>query len=146
MGGQIKRKFSLLRLILITGLIAVILLGAALLIVPRFIPWEKLKVQAQAKISEAIHHQVSIESIGFNLFKGIEVRKLRIENAKGFSETPFLTDESVSVQYRLLPLLVGKVAIKAVVLNKPHVLIEKKADNTFNFSYMPVIKEGLFSR
>ncbi|MCK5240979.1 AsmA family protein [bacterium] len=142
MGGQIKRKFSLLRLILITGLIAVILLGAALLIVPRFIPWEKLKVQAQAKISEAIHHQVSIESIGFNLFKGIEVRKLRIENAKGFSETPFLTDESVSVQYRLLPLLVGKVAIKAVVLNKPHVLIEKKADNTFNFSDMlPAKKE-----
>jgi len=141
MDEQSRRKFSWARLLFISGLGLAILFAATFLIVPRFIPWEKLKIQAEEKISTLLHHKVTIGDIRFKLFKGIEVKDLRVENAKGFSQPPLLTDEAVVVQYRLLPLLVGRIVIKAVILQKPRVLIERKADGTFNFSDMLPVKQ-----
>jgi AsmA protein len=109
---------------------------AALIIVPLFIPWDKVKVQAEQKISEMTHHTVTIGSIGFNVFRGVEIRNLRVENARGFSQDPLISDEGAVVKYRLLPLLFGKVILKAVVLDKPRVTVERAADGRFNFSDM----------
>ena len=121
------------RFLLISALGLLLLTGLALAIVPRFIPWEKIKIRAETKISETIQHKVTIDSIRFNLFRGIEIKNLKIENAQGFSREPLLTDESASIQYRLLPLLAGKVMIKAVKLKRPQLLIEKKADDQRRF-------------
>ncbi len=131
-----KPRFRIGRFLYISALGIVLVAGLALVIVPRFIPWEKIKTRAEEKISETIHHRVTIGSIHFNVFRGIEIKDLKIENARGFSQEPLLTDEIASLQYRLLPLLAGKVMIKAVKLKRPQLLIEKKADGRFNFSDM----------
>ncbi len=131
-----KPRFRIGRFLLISVLGILLLAGLALAIVPRFIPWEKIKSSAEKKISETIQHKVTIDSIRFNLFRGIEIRDLKIENARGFSREPFLTDEIAAIQYRLLPLLAGKVMIKAIKLKRPQLLIERRADGRFNFSDM----------
>lgn len=131
-----KPRFRIVRFLLISVLGLLLLAGLALAIVPRFIPWEKIKTGAEQKISETIQHKVTIGSIRFNIFRGIEVKNLKIENARGFSREPFLTDEIAAIQYRLLPLLAGKVMIKAVKLKRPRLLIEKTAGGRFNFSDM----------
>ncbi len=136
MAKNLKPRLRIGRFLLISALGILLLAGLALAIVPRFIPWEKIKTSAEKKISETIQHKVTIGSIRFNLFRGIEIKNLKIENARGFSREPFLTDEIAAIQYRLLPLLAGKVMIKAVKLKRPQLLIEKKADGQFNFSDM----------
>ena len=113
-----------------------VLAGLAAFIVPLFIPWDKVKAQAEQKVTVITHHRVTVGAIGFNIFKGIVIRDIRVENARGFSPDPLLSDQGAVVQYRLLPLLAGKVMIKAVVLEHPTLLVEKAADGTFNFSDM----------
>lgn len=141
MAENAKKKSGFLRILAIAAgaLVALILLAA--LIVPALIPWDKVKVQAEEKVSRTIRHQVTIGSVGFNLFRGIEIRKLRIANGEGFSPQPLLSSEAAIVKYRLLPLLWGQVAVKAVVLDKPELLIERQADGRFNFSDMISKKE-----
>jgi len=134
--GPSKPGKRFLKILMTSIVLLTVLFLLALLIVPRMIPWDKVKQQAEEKISATVHHKVSIGGIGFNLLKGIEVKDLRIENGPGFSKDPFLFDEAVVVHYRLLPLLFGKIFIKAVVLHKPQLLIEKKKDGTYNFSDM----------
>jgi len=134
--ADIKKANHLWRnlILVVAGLF--ILLGLAAVVVPLFIPWDKVKAQAEQKVTEITHHRVTVGAIGFNVFKGIVIKDIRVENAKGFSSEPLLSDQGAVVQYRLLPLLVGKVMIKAVVLEHPTVLVEKAADGTFNFSDM----------
>ncbi len=121
-------------LIVLVSLLAVA--AAALVIVPRFIPWEKLKGQAEQKLSATLHHDVRIASIKFNFLTGIELRGLTIANAQGFSSQPLLSDEAAVLKYRLWPLLLGKVVVKAVELQRPQVLIEKDRNGRYNFSDM----------
>lgn len=131
-----------MRPLLFGGLLLMVVFGVLLMVVPRLIPWEKVKTQAEEKLSELIHHRVTVGTIAFNLLRGIEVKHIRIDNAPGFSPEPLLTDEAAVVQYRLLPLLFGQVAIKAIVLDKPKLVIEKKADGSYNFSDMLPAKKA----
>jgi len=136
-------KNSLVKKILVGLGAVVVLLFIAALVAPMFVPWDKVKAQAEEKISEITHHKITIGKIGFNVFRGVEIRNLRVENAGGFSKDPLLTDEAVIVKYRLLPLLVGKVVMKAIILDKPTLVVEKDAEGRFNFSDMiPAKKEG----
>jgi uncharacterized protein involved in outer membrane biogenesis len=121
-------------LVVLAGLVLLAVLAAV--VVPLLIPWDKVKAAAEQKISQATHHQVTVGSLGFNIFKGVVIKDLRVANAAGFSPEPLLSDQGAVVQYRLLPLLWGQVLIKAVVLERPTVLVEKAADGTFNFSDM----------
>jgi len=134
--AETKKNKHLWRTLIFVLAGLVLLLGLAAVIVPLFIPWDKVKTQAEQKVTEITHHRVTVGSLGFNIFKGIVIKDIRVENGKGFSADPLLSDQGAVVQYRLLPLLVGKVMIKAVVLENPTVLVEKAADGTFNFSDM----------
>lgn len=119
-------------LVLLVGLAA--LLVAAALVVPMFIPWDRVKAQAEQKISQTLKRRVTIGRVGFQVWRGFEVRDLRIENAEGFSKQPFFTDDLVSVQYRLLPLLLGRVVFKSIRFEKPNLLVERQPDGRWNFS------------
>lgn len=124
------------KMVLIVLAVLLAAAAAALVIVPRMIPWEKLKDQAQQKLSARLHHEVRIASIKFNLLKGVELKGLNIANAQGFSSAPLLSDKAAVLKYRLWPLLLGKVVVKAVELQQPQLLIEKNRDGRFNFSDM----------
>lgn len=139
-----KRKSKSGQFIKATSLIflALFALGlVALTVVPRFIPWQKVKVQAEEKLSQITNHQISIDEVSFKLTRGIELKGITIANAKGFSSEPLLQDDVAMVKYRLLPLLFGKIAIKAIVLKRPRVVIEKNPNGVFNFSDM-IKKKG----
>jgi uncharacterized protein involved in outer membrane biogenesis len=133
---EANKPKSFMRLLLWIAAGLVVLAGLAAVIVPFFIPWDKIKAQAEQKAFEITRHHISIGSIGFNIFKGIVIKDIRVENARGFSTEPLFSDQAVIVQYRLLPLLAGKVMIKAVILEHPAVMVEKAESGTFNFSDM----------
>lgn len=119
-------------LVLLVGL--AVLAVAAALVIPRFIPWDRVKTQAEEKISAAVKRRVTIGRVGFQVWRGFEIRDLRIDNAPGFSQDPFFTDDVVSVQYRLWPLLLGRVVLKSIRFEKPRLLVERRRDGQMNIS------------
>lgn len=118
---------------IVAGSLVGILIIAAI-ILPFVLPLDKIKDFAVAKISETINREVKIESVSFNLFSGIKLKKLSISNAKGFAKKPFITADSIELRYAFWPLFKRQLLVKEFRLVKPEILIEKSATGVFNFS------------
>ena len=86
-----------------TGII-IVLLVIGVVALPFVLPLEKIKDFAVARISEAIHREVKIEKVSFNLFEGIKLEKLSVSNRAGFSDQPFVSADAISLRYAFWPL------------------------------------------
>ncbi|MBU1027352.1 MAG: AsmA family protein [Candidatus Margulisbacteria bacterium] len=120
---------------IIVGVLLVVIIGAAVAL-PIFLPLEKIKDIAVAKISEAINRDVTVEKVSFNIFSGIKLEKLSISNRPGFAKRPFVSADSIELHYAFWPIFKRQVIITEFRLVKPEVLIEKSAAGEFNFSDM----------
>src|SRR6185369_3683018 len=107
------------------GLI-LIALAAAAIIIPRKYPPEKLKAMAADKLSETLNRKVTLGDVRFELLKGFEIKDLRIANREGWSSSPFVSAENISISYHLFPLLWGQVSLGEISLDKPQILVERK--------------------
>jgi len=125
---------------IILGGILIILIIAAIAL-PYFLPLDKIKDMAAQKASEAIHRNVKIGKVSFNIFTGIELNNLSVSNRPGFSAEPFLSAGKIELKYDLWKLLKGTVAIDKVVIVKPEILIEMRADGTSNYSDLIGVKK-----
>jgi uncharacterized protein involved in outer membrane biogenesis len=135
--GIIKKSVKLIGIVVV-GLIFIILIAA--IVVPIFLPLDKIKDMAAESASSAIHRQVKIGKVSFNIFKGIELRDLSISNRPGFSSEPFVSAGLIELKYDLFALLRGKIAVDKIVLVKPEILIESR-NGVSNYSDMVGIKK-----
>lgn len=136
--GSLKKALKWVGIVL--GVLVIILIVAAIAL-PYFLPLDKIKDMAAQKASEAIHRQVKIGKVSFNIFKGIELKDLSVSNRPGFAKEPFLSAGSIELKYDLWKLLRGSVAIDKVVLVKPEILIEMRADGTSNYGDLVGVKK-----
>ncbi len=120
---------------IIVGILLIVLIAGAIAL-PIFLPLEKIKDIAVAKISEAINREVTVEKVSFNIFSGIKLEKLSISNRPGFAKKPFVSADSIELHYAFWPIFKRQVIITEFRLVKPEVLIEKSAGGEFNFSDM----------
>ncbi|MFH1710358.1 MAG: AsmA family protein [bacterium] len=138
MSGVLKKALKWVGII--AGVIVVILIIAAIAI-PHFLPLDKIKDMAAQKASETIHRNVKIGKVSFNIFTGIELSDLSVSNRPGFSSEPFLSAGKIELKYDLWKLLGGTVVIDKVVLVKPEILVQMRADGTSNYSDLIGIKK-----
>lgn len=109
---------------------------------PFFLPLDKIKDFAAAKISETIHRDVKINSVAFDIFSGIRLKGLTVGNRQGFAAQPFVSAESIDLRYAFWPLFSRQIIVKELRLVKPMILIEKGRDGEFNFSDLTAAKPG----
>lgn len=114
------------------GLLLILIIGIAAL--PFIFPLEKIKTFAVAKISEAIHREVRVGKVSFDIFSGIKIKELYVSNRPGFAKKPFVSADTIELRYAFWPLFSRKVIIKEIRLVKPEILIEKNVRGEFNFS------------
>lgn len=107
---------------------------------PFFLPLDKIKDFAAAKISETIHRDVKIDSVAFDIFSGIRLKGLSVGNRPGFAKEPFISAESIDLRYAFWPLFSRQIIVKELRLVKPMILIEKGRDGEFNFSDLTASK------
>jgi len=119
-------------LIIAGVVIALLLVGSVLLTL--FLPLDKIKDFAVARLSATLHREVRIEKVSFNIFTGVKLEKLYIGNRRGFSERPFVAADAIELRYAFWPLFTRQLLIKEVRLVKPEVLVEKSSGGAFNFS------------
>jgi len=137
---------KLVKVVLVTGgvlfgLLA-LALGAAAVIIPMKFPPEKLKSMAVEAASKALNRKVSVGSVKFNILKGFQIADLKVPNRAGWTPGNFVSAKGISISYKLLPLLFGKIALGEIRLENPQILVENRGKAGFNFSDMKAPAEG----
>lgn len=92
----------------------------------------KLKVKITQEIEKALGKNVSIESLRFNLFKGLVIRDVAIFDAT--KDKAYLEVGEVWLNFLIFPLFKGKFIIPSIRLSSPRIYFKVKADNTLNLT------------
>jgi len=120
---------------IIIGCLVVVVI-AALLLIPMFVDVQKYKPMLESKVSEATGRPFSVgDDLHLSLFPwaGVSFSDLRLGNPAGFSEKEFVTVKSFEVRIKLLPLLSKDVQIQSFVLNAPHIVLVKNKNGRANW-------------
>ncbi len=98
--------------IIVVGLIVVVI--AALLIIPMFVDLQKYKPELEKYVSETTGRPFAIgDKLKLSLFPwaGVYFSDLHLGNTSGFAEKDFLTLKSFEVRVKLLPLISKNIQI-----------------------------------
>lgn len=123
----ISKKFiSVTAAILILGLVALVVL-AKVLVTP-----ERVKELLLPRVGKTLNRQVEIEQIDVSLFSGIGLKNIVVRERQG--DEDFLAADQVTLRYRFWPLLLMRVEIDEIAIDKPRIQVTRFADGSFNFS------------
>ena len=120
---------------IIAGCLVVIIV-AALLLIPLFVDVQKYKPMLEAKVAEATGRPFSVgDDLRLSLFPwaGLSFSNLRLGNPPGFAEKDFVAVQSFEVRVKLLPLLSRDIQIKRFILNQPHIVLIKNKNGRSNW-------------
>jgi AsmA protein len=115
----------------------VLILIAALLIIPQFIDIQKYKPVLEGKVAEATGRPFSIGGdLQLSLFPwaGVSLSDLTLGNPEGFAEKQFVSIQSFDVRVKLLPLLTKDIQVKRFILNQPKIVLVKTKGGRGNWT------------
>lgn len=115
-----------------------VLLLAAVLIVPRFIDVESYLPVIESKVAEATGRSFSLgRDVNVSVFPwvGASFSNLQLGNPEKFGGGDFVKVESFEARVKLLPLLSKKIEIDKFVLNGPEIRLVKMADGSVNWTF-----------
>ena len=120
---------------IIIGCLVVVII-AALLLIPMFVDVQKYKPVLESKVTEATGRSFSVgDDIQLSLFPwaGVSFSNLRLGNPEGFAEKDFVTVKSFEVRIKILPLISKEIQIKRFVLNEPRIILVKNKNGQANW-------------
>ena len=121
---------------IIVGCLVVVII-AALVLIPMFVDVAKYKPILESKVTAATGRPFSVgDDLSLSLFPwaGVSFSDLRLGNTAGFTEKDFVTVKSFEVRVKLLPLLSKDVQIKRFVLNEPQIVLVKNKKGLGNWT------------
>ena len=128
----------LLKWILIAGGTAVVLLIAAVILIPLLVDVNQYKPQIEARVQEATGRSFQIGGeIDLSLFPwvGLVLSDLHLGSPPEFGASELLEVGRFEARVRLMPLLSKQVEIKRVILEAPVIALVKLKDGRTNWSF-----------
>lgn len=122
-----------------------VLLVAAALILPAFVPIETYKAQIIAGIEGATGRKARIDGdFKFAVLPRVELvaGKVSLANAKGAAEPSMMSFDRLTVRVGLLPLLSGTIEVDALVLEKPVINLEVARNGQANWEFPKAARGG----
>jgi len=119
-------------------LVVVVLVGSFVL--QRYFTDERLRSLVLPPVREALGREVDFASCSVNLLSGIELAGLEIKEADGKND--FVTVKSLSLGYRLWPLLHKRLEISRVRFEQPQINIWRDRAGHFNFESLKVLQKS----
>ncbi len=116
--------------------IFLVLLVAAIFIVPRVVDVQKYKPMIAKKISAATGRPVTLGGpLHLSLFPwvGVSLTDFHMGNPSGFAHKDFVKVDSFEVHLKLLPLISNKVEINRFVLDGPEIDLERQKNGRANW-------------
>lgn len=129
-----------MRALLIGLATLVVLLIAAVLIVPSFIDWNGQKALITEEARKFTGRTLVIDgdvSLSLLPAPALSAESVRLANIEGGSAPAMAELESLEVQVALMPLLRGRVQVQSVVLVQPRILLEVLPDGRRNWDFTP---------
>ncbi len=120
----------------IIGGCLVVLVIAALLIIPMFVDIQKYRPEIEKRVTEATGRPFSLGGdLSLSLFPwaGISLSDLHLGNPPGFKEKDFVTVKSFEVRVKLLPLISKDIQVKRFILKGPRIVLKKLKDGKGNW-------------
>ena len=117
-----------LKWLLIVGGSLVVLLIAALLLIPLFVDVDKYKPEIEKQVSSAVGRPFAIKGpLKLSLFPwaGVALSDLHLGSPPGYAEKDFLSVKSFDVRLKLLPLLSNDIQVQRFVIDGPKIVLEK---------------------
>jgi AsmA protein len=114
----------------------IVLIIAALLIIPMFIDVQKYKPEIESQVKKVTGRPFKIGGeLRFSLFPwaGVSISDLRLGNAPGFKEKDFLSIKFFDVRVKLVPLLFKDIQVQRFVVDGPKVVLEKDREGRGNW-------------
>jgi len=124
-------------LIGVVGLVVLII--AALLIIPMFIDVQKYKPEIEKQVAAATGRPFSIGGeLKLSLFPwaGLAFSDLHLGNPPGFKEKDMLSVKSFDAQVKLMPLLSKEIQVKRFVIEGPRIALERNKNGKGNWEGM----------
>lgn len=125
-----------MRKLLIGLATVVVVLVAAVLVVPSLIDWNGYKPEIEAAVKDATGRDLRLEgdiALAVLPSPSLSVEKVAFANIAGGSVPEMARLESLRVHVALLPLLTGSVHVTSVTLVKPTIVLERVADGRANW-------------
>jgi AsmA protein len=118
----------------------VVIVIAALLIIPRFLDAKHYREPLEKMVSEASGRPFSVGGdVRLSLFPwaGVSFADLRLGNPAGFAEPEFVTIKAFEVRVKLLPLLSRDVQVERLVVSEPRVFLITNKDGRVSYDFGP---------
>ena len=123
----------------LTGFVVlVVLLIAALVIVPSFINWNNHKAEIIAAVRDATGRTLSIEgdiSLKIIPAPALSVQDVSLAGLPGAGGAPMLTLKALEVRVALAPLMSGDIQVTSVRLIEPSLVLEVLSDGRVNWQF-----------
>ncbi len=125
-----------MRKLAIAALVLVVVMVAAVLIVPHIIDINQYHAQIQEQLQKRLGRPVTLGEMSLGLFPpSFQVQNAVIAEDPGFhSSQPFARVEKLSVSVNLLPLLHKQVEVNSLELNRPYIELIRDAQGAWNFA------------
>lgn len=117
-----------LKWVLIIGGGFVVLVIAALILIPLFVDVNKFKPEIEKQVASATGRDFAIEGdLKLSLFPwaGVALSNLRLGSPPGFKEKDFVFVKSFDARMKLLPLLSRDIQVDRFVIEEPRIVLEK---------------------
>ena len=120
---------------IIFGCLVVVVI-AALILIPMFVDVARYKPLIEKKVTEATGRTFTVgDDLSLSLFPwaGVSFSELHLGNPAGFSEKDFVQVKSFEVRVKLLPLISKDIQIKRFVLSEPQIFLIKNKNGKVNW-------------
>lgn len=120
-----------------------LLVAAALLLLPRFVDVQRYKPIIEKQVAEATGRPFTIgDDLTLSLFPwaGVTLSDLKLGNPEGFGEESFLTVAGFEARLKLLPLLSREIQVKRFVVREPRLNLIRRQDGKVNWTLGPTGK------
>ncbi len=124
----------------------VVLLIAALILIPRFVDIHRYKPIIEQQVTKATGRPFSVgDDLHFSLFPyaGISFSDLHLGNPPGFEEKDFVFVKSFVVRVKFLPLLFRDVQVKRFMLGGARLVLETNKDGRVNWKFNTKAGSGI---
>ena len=127
---------SILKWLFIIGGVFLVLIIAAVLIIPQFVDVKKYKPIIEQKVVEATGRSFTFgDDIDVSVFPwvGVKLTDLQLGNPVGYNEKSMVSVKNFEVRLKVMPLLSKRIEVKTFVLDGPVIYLEKLKNGKANW-------------
>ncbi|CCK81935.1 AsmA family protein [Desulfobacula toluolica] len=130
---------NILKWLLISGGVFLVLVIAAIIIIPQVINIQKYKPMIEQKVAQATGRSFTLgDEMDISVFPwvGVKLTDLHLGSPAGYSQNDMVSVKDFEVRLKVMPLLSKKIEVKTFVLDTPVIYLEKLKNGKANWQGM----------